>query len=174
MCVNPRTGKGTQAPRIRDQFCVCHLATGDMLRDQVAKKTKLGLEAKKIMDAGQLVSDDIMVGMIRDQLENNQSCKNGYVRPHLCSFTSFLPPSAVPGCSAPILHYLFFSYAHTPLPFWNKRSPLRVLGAQLAFRVGESFTGSPSHPVLMRFKPRTDMCLCFSCLASFSMVSQEQ
>ena len=70
-------GKGTQAPRIRDEFCVCHLATGDMLREQVAKKTSLGVEAKKIMDAGGLVSDDIMVGMIRDQLENNQACKNG-------------------------------------------------------------------------------------------------
>ena len=71
------TGKGTQAPRIRDKFCVCHLATGDMLRDQVAQKTPLGVEAKKIMDAGGLVSDDIMVGMIKDQLENNKSCKNG-------------------------------------------------------------------------------------------------
>lgn len=71
------TGKGTQAPRIREEFCVCHLATGDMLREQVAKKTSLGVEAKKIMDAGGLVSDDIMVGMIRDQLENNQTCKNG-------------------------------------------------------------------------------------------------
>jgi adenylate kinase len=71
------TGKGTQAPRIRDEFCVCHLATGDMLREQVTKKTALGVEAKKIMDAGGLVSDDIMVGMIRDQLETNQACKNG-------------------------------------------------------------------------------------------------
>jgi len=71
------SGKGTQAPRIRDDFCVCHLATGDMLREQVVKKTALGVEAKKIMDAGGLVSDDIMVGMIKDQLENNQACKNG-------------------------------------------------------------------------------------------------
>ncbi|KAF8471654.1 adenylate kinase 1 [Russula ochroleuca] len=75
----PGAGKGTQAPRIREEFCVCHLATGDMLREQVAKKTSLGVEAKKIMDAGGLVSDDIMVGMIRDQLENNQTCKNGFV-----------------------------------------------------------------------------------------------
>ena len=72
-------GKGTQAPRIRDEFCVCHLATGDLLRDQVAKKTKLGVEAKKVMDAGGLVGDDIVVGMIKDQLENNKACKNGYV-----------------------------------------------------------------------------------------------
>lgn len=50
-----------------------------MLREQVTAKTKLGVEAKKIMDAGGLVSDDIMVGMIKDQLENNKACKNGYV-----------------------------------------------------------------------------------------------
>ena len=50
-----------------------------MLREQVAKKTALGVEAKKIMDAGGLVSDDIMVGMIRDQLEHNKQCKNGCV-----------------------------------------------------------------------------------------------
>jgi adenylate kinase len=75
----PGAGKGTQAPRIRDEFCVCHLATGDMLREQVSKKTALGVEAKKIMDAGGLVSDDIMVGMIRDQLETNKQCKNGFV-----------------------------------------------------------------------------------------------
>ena len=77
------TGKGTQAPRIRDEYCVCHLATGDMLREQVSKKTKLGVEAKKIMDAGGLVSDEIVVGIIKDQLENNPSCKNGCVIPCL-------------------------------------------------------------------------------------------
>lgn len=75
----PGAGKGTQAPRINKEFCVCHLATGDMLREQVQKKTSLGLEAKKIMDAGGLVSDDIMVGMIKDQLETNKACKNGFV-----------------------------------------------------------------------------------------------
>jgi len=75
----PGAGKGTQAPKIRDDFCVCHLATGDMLREQVQQKTPLGLEAKKIMDAGGLVSDEIMVGMIKDQLDNNTTCKNGFV-----------------------------------------------------------------------------------------------
>jgi adenylate kinase len=75
----PGAGKGTQAPKIRDEFCVCHLATGDMLREQVSQKTPLGVEAKKIMDAGGLVSDDIMVGMIKDQLETNPKCKNGFV-----------------------------------------------------------------------------------------------
>jgi len=75
----PGAGKGTQAPRIRDEFCVCHLATGDMLREQVTQKTPLGVAAKKIMDAGGLVSDDIMVGIIQDQLDNNKECKNGFV-----------------------------------------------------------------------------------------------
>ena len=53
-------------------------ATGDMLRSQVAKKTPLGREAKKIMEAGGLVSDEIMVGIIKNELENNSECKNGY------------------------------------------------------------------------------------------------
>ncbi|KAL5375506.1 adenylate kinase [Paraphaeosphaeria minitans] len=51
-----------------------------MLRAQVAKKTPLGREAKKIMDAGGLVSDEIMVNMIKSELENNQECKNGCVQ----------------------------------------------------------------------------------------------
>jgi len=75
----PGAGKGTQATSIKDKYCVCHLATGDMLREQVAKKTALGLEAKKIMDSGGLVSDEIMVGMIKEQLEKNKECKNGFV-----------------------------------------------------------------------------------------------
>ncbi|KAI9859240.1 MAG: adenylate kinase [Trichoglossum hirsutum] len=72
-------GKGTQAPKIKDKFCVCHLATGDMLRSQVAKKTALGREAKKIMDQGGLVSDEIMVDMISHELETNKECKNGFI-----------------------------------------------------------------------------------------------
>ncbi|KAF2085792.1 adenylate kinase 1 [Saccharata proteae CBS 121410] len=75
----PGAGKGTQAPLIKDKYCICHLATGDMLRAQVAKKTALGREAKKIMDQGGLVSDEIMVNMIKSELENNQECKNGFI-----------------------------------------------------------------------------------------------
>jgi adenylate kinase len=75
----PGAGKGTQAPRIKDKFCACHLATGDMLRAQVAAKTPLGREAKKIMDAGGLVSDEIMVNMIKTELETNKECKNGFI-----------------------------------------------------------------------------------------------
>ena len=86
-------GKGTQAPKIKESFCVCHLATGDMLREQVAAKTPLGVEAKKIMDAGGLVSDDIMVGMIKDQLANNKECKNGCVRRYV--YLLPLPPEGM-------------------------------------------------------------------------------
>jgi len=75
----PGAGKGTQAPRIKEKFNCCHLATGDMLRSQVAKKTDLGREAKKIMDQGGLVSDDIVIGMIKNELENNPECKGGFI-----------------------------------------------------------------------------------------------
>jgi len=75
----PGAGKGTQAPKIKDKYCVCHLATGDMLREQVSKKTPLGREAKKIMDAGGLVSDEIMINMIQNQLDTNSECSNGFI-----------------------------------------------------------------------------------------------
>lgn len=57
-----------------------------MLRSQVAKKTELGRQAKKIMDEGGLVSDDIVIGMIKDELENNKECKGGYVHITQISF----------------------------------------------------------------------------------------
>ncbi|KEY69508.1 hypothetical protein S7711_02045 [Stachybotrys chartarum IBT 7711] len=75
----PGAGKGTQAPKIKERFSCCHLATGDMLRSQVAKKTPLGREAKKIMDAGGLVSDDIVIGMIKEELDNNKECQGGFI-----------------------------------------------------------------------------------------------
>ncbi|KAK7920552.1 adenylate kinase [Apiospora marii] len=75
----PGAGKGTQAPKIKEKFSCCHLATGDMLRSQIAAKTDLGREAKKIMDAGGLVSDDIVIGMIKAELETNKECKGGFI-----------------------------------------------------------------------------------------------
>lgn len=54
-------------------------ATGDMLRSQVARKTPLGKEAKKIMDQGGLVSDEIVIGMIQAELETNPDCQGGWV-----------------------------------------------------------------------------------------------
>lgn len=75
----PGAGKGTQAPNLQKHFNAAHLATGDMLRSQIAKGTSLGLEAKKIMDQGGLVSDEIMVGMIRDELTSNPACAHGFI-----------------------------------------------------------------------------------------------
>ncbi|OQN99546.1 Adenylate kinase [Cryoendolithus antarcticus] len=87
----PGAGKGTQAPKIKDKYCVCHLATGDMLRAQVAAKTDLGRQAKKIMDEGKLVSDEIMVGMIQNELDNNKECQNGFI---LDGFPRTVPQAA--------------------------------------------------------------------------------
>ena len=69
----PGCGKGTQSPAIKKEHCLCHLATGDMLRAAVAAQTPLGLEAKKAMDAGALVSDDIVVGLIEEAMQARSS-----------------------------------------------------------------------------------------------------
>ncbi|GIL72132.1 hypothetical protein Vretimale_456 [Volvox reticuliferus] len=74
----PGCGKGTQSPRIKYEHCLCHLATGDMLRAAVAAKTPLGLEAKKAMDAGALVSDDIVVGLIEEATQQAE-CAKGFI-----------------------------------------------------------------------------------------------
>lgn len=77
----PGAGKGTQAPKILERFnnLVCHLATGDLLREQVSRGTELGKQAKEIMDRGALVSDEIMVNMIKNQLDTNTACRKGFV-----------------------------------------------------------------------------------------------
>ena len=72
----PGSGKGSQAPRIVKKLSVCHLATGDMLRAAVSLKTPLGLKAKSAMDAGELVPDSVMIGMIESSLKD---CPHGFV-----------------------------------------------------------------------------------------------
>lgn len=72
-------GKGTQSPKIVDEFCVCHLATGDMLRAAVAAGSEMGKKAKEVMDKGGLVSDDIVIGIISENLQNNKQCGKGFV-----------------------------------------------------------------------------------------------
>lgn len=63
----PGSGKGTQAARLKEHLQVPHISTGDLLRAEVAAGTKLGLEAKEIMAAGNLVSDEILLGMLEDR-----------------------------------------------------------------------------------------------------------
>ena len=72
----PGSGKGTQAPRIKDDLCLCHLATGDMLRDAVAQGTELGRKAKEIMDRGELVPDELVIGLI-DNAMAQPECERG-------------------------------------------------------------------------------------------------
>eukprot|EP00249_Psilotum_nudum_P004066 c17591_g1_i1 orf=418-1149(+) len=74
----PGSGKGTQSPLIRDEYCLCHLATGDMLRSAVAAKTPLGIKAKEAMDKGELVSDELVVGII-DEAIKKPSCQKGFI-----------------------------------------------------------------------------------------------
>eukprot|EP00891_Asterochloris_glomerata_P007680 jgi/Astpho2/7680/e_gw1.00115.187.1_t len=74
----PGCGKGTQSPRLKEEHCLCHLATGDMLRAAVAAKTPLGMEAKKAMDAGALVSDNLVVGLIEENIKR-PDCRIGWI-----------------------------------------------------------------------------------------------
>jgi len=74
----PGAGKGTQATFITEKFGIPQISTGDMLRAAVKAGTPLGLEAKKIMDAGGLISDEIITGLVKDRIQE-ADCQNGYL-----------------------------------------------------------------------------------------------
>ena len=74
----PGAGKGTQASFIREKYGIPQISTGDMLRAAVKAGTPLGLEAKKVMDSGQLVSDGIIIGLVNERLKE-ADCRNGYL-----------------------------------------------------------------------------------------------
>jgi len=74
----PGAGKGTQAKRIASEKSIPHLSTGDMLREAVAGETELGRSAKTYMDAGQLVPDDVIVGMVRERI-GAPDCRDGFL-----------------------------------------------------------------------------------------------
>ena len=74
----PGAGKGTQATFIKEHFNIPQISTGDMLRAAVKAGTPLGIEAKKVMEAGQLVSDALIINLVKDRLQDND-CKNGYL-----------------------------------------------------------------------------------------------
>ena len=74
----PGAGKGTQAAFIRDKLAIPQISTGDMLRAAVKAGTPLGLAARKVMDAGQLVSDDIIIGLVKERLRE-PDCAKGYL-----------------------------------------------------------------------------------------------
>jgi adenylate kinase len=74
----PGAGKGTQSQKLIDKYGLVHLSTGDILRSEIARGTALGVEAKQIMDRGDLVSDDIVIGMIEAKLDANSNA-NGFI-----------------------------------------------------------------------------------------------
>jgi len=74
----PGAGKGTQAAYIKEKFRIPQISTGDMLRAAVKAGTPLGVAAKKVMDSGGLVSDDIIIGLVKDRLAE-PDCRDGYL-----------------------------------------------------------------------------------------------
>jgi adenylate kinase len=74
----PGAGKGTQAQRLVERYGIVQLSTGDMLRAAVAAGTEIGKKAKAVMDAGQLVSDEIVIGIVADRIEEPDA-RNGFV-----------------------------------------------------------------------------------------------
>ncbi len=74
----PGSGKGTQATRLKDYLQVPHISTGDLLRAEVAAGSALGLQAKEVMARGELVSDDILLGMLRERF-SREDTKRGFI-----------------------------------------------------------------------------------------------
>ena len=71
----PGSGKGTQSEKLIDKYGLIHLTTGNLLREEISNKTKLGLEAKQFMDNGQLVPDSVVIGMIRSAIGSNPDAR---------------------------------------------------------------------------------------------------
>ena len=71
----PGAGKGTQAGRIVTEYGIPHISTGDILRSAVKNQTQMGLEAKKFMDAGELVPDSVVIGIVKDRLQEPDTAK---------------------------------------------------------------------------------------------------
>ena len=71
----PGAGKGTQSQKLIEKYQLVHLSTGDILRNEIANGTELGLEAKKLMDKGVLVPDEVVIGMISNKLDSNKEAK---------------------------------------------------------------------------------------------------
>ncbi len=74
----PGAGKGTQAQYLTEKYSIPQISTGDMLRAAVKAGTPLGIEAKKVMDAGELISDEIIIGLVKERVTQGD-CENGYL-----------------------------------------------------------------------------------------------
>ncbi|MDY7025774.1 MAG: adenylate kinase [Pseudomonadota bacterium] len=91
----PGAGKGTQAQFLTEAFAIPQISTGDMLRGAIKAGTELGLSAKKVMDAGELVSDDIIIGLVKERIAQ-PDCENGFL------FDGF--PRTIPQAEALVEH----------------------------------------------------------------------
>ena len=79
ICGAPASGKGTQCELLKEQYGLVHLSTGDMLRAAVKDGTEVGLKAKEAMESGKLVSDDIIIGIVKDRLAESDCKSNGWL-----------------------------------------------------------------------------------------------
>lgn len=71
----PGSGKGTQSAKVISKYGLKHLSTGDLLRSEISRQTALGIEAKKFMDKGELVPDEVVIGMISTVVDSNPACR---------------------------------------------------------------------------------------------------
>jgi len=74
----PGSGKGTQSVRLKEKLGISHISSGDLLRDAVKRETELGKQAKEFMEAGKLVPDELVLGMMRERLEADD-CRSGFL-----------------------------------------------------------------------------------------------
>ena len=138
----PGAGKGTQAAQLAEKHAIPHISTGVILREAAAAGTEMGLKAKEIMDAGHLVSDDIMLGIIRDRLAQDD-CAKGYI---LDGF-----PRTIPQAEA--LDELLGEQSEPPLVIANLELDEEELVRRIATRRGaDSRSDDSEETMLNRFK----------------------
>jgi adenylate kinase len=138
----PGAGKGTQAQRLAAELKVPHISTGVILREAAEKGTELGRKAKAIMDAGQLVSDDIMLGIIRERLQS-KDCEKG------CILDGF--PRTIPQAEA--LDLLLSQRAEPPVVIANLELDEQELRRRIAGRRSEAARSDDAEAtVLSRFQ----------------------
>lgn len=75
----PGSGKGTQAAKLAEEYNLCHISTGDLFRNEIKNETPLGLEAKKYMNKGELVPDEVTIGMLSNKLDEQAGKVNGFI-----------------------------------------------------------------------------------------------
>jgi adenylate kinase len=102
----PASGKGTQCEIIKEEFGVVHLSTGDMLRAAVAAGTEVGVQAKEFMDSGKLVPDEVIIGIIRDRLQEADCKEQGWLLDGFPRTAAQAEALAEAGCSADCFLFL--------------------------------------------------------------------